>query len=119
MTMEETLTFDFPKLIEEIAGPMRPRDNRQSWLDRAAKESKLSYSRIKSLFYEECKDPPTSITIRVLMAVDKARREAAELATQFETLAGSLNAQENSDRHSSDVLALINAARALRGMDRA
>ena len=117
--MNQTLAFDWPRLIEDIAGPMRANETRERWLDRAARKSRLSYRQIKSLYYGQSKDPRTSTAVRVLDAAEKARKEAAELATQFEVLAGSLNAQENSDRHSSDVLALINAARALRGMDRA
>jgi hypothetical protein len=54
----------------------------------------------------------------VLEAATKARAEAARLATQFENVAGALNAKDQ-DFYSSDVLALINAARALRGLSRA
>jgi hypothetical protein len=114
--MEQVISFDWPRLIEDIAGPMRSNETRERWLDRAARKSQLSYRQVKSLYYGQCKDPRTSITVRVLDAADKARKEAAVLATQFELLAGSLNAQKDSDRYSSDVLALINAARALRGL---
>jgi hypothetical protein len=114
--MEQVISFDWPRLIEDIASPMRSNETRERWLDRAARKSQLSYRQVKSLYYGQCKDPRTSITVRVLDAADKARKEAAVLATQFELLAGSLNAQKDSDRYSSDVLALINAARALRGL---
>jgi hypothetical protein len=113
--MEQVISFDWSRLIEDVAGPMRANETRERWLDRAARKSRLSYRQIKSLYYGQSKDPRISTAIRILDAADKARKEAAVLATQFELLAGSLNAQ-NSDRYSSDVLALINAARALRGL---
>ena len=117
--MQSTLELDWKHLIGEIAGPMKSNETRERWLDRAARKSRLSYRQIKSLYYGQCEDPRTSVTFRVLTAAEKSRKEAGQLASQFEALAGSLHAQENSDRHSSDVLALINAARALRGLDRA
>jgi hypothetical protein len=114
--MEQVISFDWSRLIEDVAGPMRANETRERWLDRAARKSRLSYRQIKSLYYGQSKDPRISTAIRILDAADKARKEAAVLATQFELLAGSLNAQKDSDRYSSDVLALINAARALRGL---
>lgn len=117
--MQQALAFDWPRLIAEIAGPMKSNETRERWLDRAARKTQLSYRQIKSLYYGQCKDPRTSVSVRVLDAAAKARIEAAQLATQFEKLAGALNATGNPDLHSSDVLALIDAARALRGLDRA
>lgn len=114
--MPPALELNWAELIGQIAGPMKTTDTRESWLARAARKSKLSCRQIKSLYYGTSKDPRTSTTIAVLTAAEKARKEACQLASQFESLAGSLNAKKNPDRHSTDVFALINAARALRGV---
>jgi hypothetical protein len=98
--------------IEVIAGPYS--GNRKSWLSRAARKSGATFRQIKSLYYGECKDPKTSVALGVLTAAEKARREASEQASRFESLAGAMNASDP-DFYSSDVLALIDAARTLRG----
>lgn len=110
-------TLDWQQYISEVAGPMKNSDTRESWLARAARRSRISYRQIKALYYGQTKDPRTSIAIGVLSAADKARAEASALASQFENLAGSLNAKDE-DFYSPDVLALIDAARRLRGTDR-
>ena len=104
--------------ISAVAGPMLAGDTRESWLARAAHRSRLSFRQVKALYYGECKDPKTSVAIGVLSAANKARNEASELASRFESLAGGLNAKD-ADFHGADILALIDAARALRGLDRA
>ena len=114
---EETIEFNWRALIGEIAGPQRIDETRERWLERAARKSQTSFRQIKSLYYGQSSDPRTSTTVRVLEAANKARAEAARLAAQFENVAGALNAKDQ-DFYSSDVLALINAARALRGLDR-
>lgn len=111
-------TLDWKEIVGEIAGPMGSNDTRESWLARAARKARVSYRQIKSLYYGTTKDPRTSIAINVLTAADKARKEASELASRFESLAGAMNASDQ-DFYSADVLALIDAARRLRGMDRA
>ena len=111
-------TLNWQEIVSEVGGPMQPGDTRESWLARAARRSRISYRQIKALYYGQTKDPRTSVAIGVLSAADKARAEASALASQFENLAGSLNAKDE-DFYSPDVLALIDAARRLRGMDRA
>jgi hypothetical protein len=111
-------TVNWPEEIAAIAGPFRQNETREGWLSRAARKSQSTFWHTKALFYSELKDPKFSVAIKILNAADKARKEAAILASRFETLAGNLNA-ENAHLHSSDVLTLIDAARALRGMDRA
>jgi len=102
--------------IEVIAGPYG--GNRKGWLARAARKSGATFRQVKALYYGECTDPKTSVALGVLSAAEKARAEAAELATRFESLAGAMNASDP-DFYSEDVLALIHAARAVRGLDRA
>lgn len=110
-------TLNWQQIVTEVAGPMQANDTRESWLARAARRSRISYRQIKALYYGQTKDPRTSVALGVLSAADKARAEASALASQFESLAGSLNAKDE-DFYSPDVLALIDAARRLRGMDR-
>jgi hypothetical protein len=111
-------TLNWQQIVTEVAGPMQASDTRESWLARAARRSRISYRQIKALYYGQTKDPRTSVALGVLSAADKARAEASALASQFENLAGSLNAKDE-DFYSPDVLALIDAARRLRGLDRA
>ena len=102
--------------IEIIAGPYD--GNRKGWLSRAARKSGATYRQIKALWYGESSNPKVSVAIDVLKAAQDAREEARRLATQFESLAGAMNATDP-DFYSADVLALIDAARKIRGFDRA
>ncbi len=102
--------------IEAIAGPYG--GNRKGWLSRAARKSGATFRQIKALYYGECRNPKTSVAIGVLSAAEKARKEASDQASRFESLAGAMNASDP-DFYSEDVLALIHAARSLRGLDRA
>lgn len=108
-------TIDWAAQVEMIAGPYG--GNRKSWLARAARRSGATFRQIKALYYGECKDPRASVAIGVLSAADKARAEASALASRFESLAGAMNASDP-DFYCEDVLALVNAARAVRGLDR-
>ncbi len=110
-------TLNWQPYIQEIAGPMTSHDTRESWLARAARKSRISYRQVRALWYGQTTDPRTSVAMSVLSAAEKARAEARLLASRFENLAGTLNANDQ-NLYSSDVLALIDAARALRGLDR-
>jgi hypothetical protein len=108
--------IDWQSEIGAIAGPYD--GNRKGWLARAARKTGTTYRQIKALWYGESVDPKVSVAIEVLKAAQDAREEARRLATRFESLAGAMNAVD-SDFYSEDVLALIHAARAVRGLDRA
>ena len=110
-------TLNWQPIIGQVAGPMQSGDTRESWLARAARKSRVSYRQIKALYYGQTKDPRTSVALSVLSAADKARNEASELASRFESLAGAMNATDP-DFYSEDVLTLINAARQMRGENR-
>jgi hypothetical protein len=110
-------TLDWQEIVSEVAGPMQASDTRESWLSRAARRSRVSFRQIKALYYGQTKDPRTSVALGVLGAAEKARREASEQASRFESLAGAMNASD-ADFFSPEVLALIDAARRLRGLDR-
>ena len=110
-------TVDWQTEISAIAGPYRPSDTRESWLARAARKSTATFWHIKALYYNELTDPKYSVAYKVLSAAEKARAEASELASRFESLAGAMNGADK-NFHSEDVLMLIHAARQLRGVDR-
>lgn len=112
--LDGKMSIDWALQVEAIAGPYR--GNRKSWLSRAARKSGATFRQIKALYYGECTNPKTSVALSVLSAADKARREASDQASRFESLAGAMNASDP-DFYSQDVLALVHAARALRGLD--
>ena len=104
------------ELVAAVAGPIGFNENRKRWIERAAKYAGVSYRQAKSLFYGEITDPDHKAALRMKQAAGKY--EAERLAQQFESLADALNIRD-ADIHRPDVAALINAARALRGLDRA
>lgn len=110
------IQIDWRKEISATAGPYQ--GNRKSWLARAAAKCGTTPSMIKALYYGECSDPKVSVALGVLSAAEKARNEAGALAAKFEMAAGILN-ERNENLHSDDVLTLLGAARALRGVDTA
>jgi hypothetical protein len=113
--------------ITDLAGPFLPTDTKESWLSRAHRRvqrvnDKVSFKMVERLFYGRVADPKFSVASSVLSAaeqarIEAARREAAQLAQRFETIAGGLNAKD-SDFYSAHVSALIDAADKLRDLDR-
>lgn len=75
---------------------------------------------VKGLWYGEIDDPEhwAARDIRRAAELISARNEASSLASQFESIAGALNARDP-DFHSADIAALIDVARKIRGNDRA
>ena len=104
--------------ITVIAGPYKPSDTRESWLARAARKCRISFRQTKALWYGECVDPKYSVAMNVRCAADQARQEAQALASRFETIASGLN-EKDADFYRADIAALIDTARALRGLDSA
>lgn len=102
--------------IAWIAGPFDYRNSRESWLQRAAKRSGVTFRTMKALFYGQRENPGYEIGNKIREAAKGARAEALALANQFETIAGGLHAKD-ADFHSADIAALIGAARAIRGLD--
>lgn len=112
--------LDWQTEIELIAGPMLASDTRESWLARAARRASITYRQCKALYYGETSDPKHSVASGVIEAAELARKEASELASRFESLAGSINANAKiTNVYSDEVAALIQAAQRLRGVDRA
>lgn len=101
------------ELVAAAAGPQQFSDNRKSWLARAARNSGLSYRTIRAIFYGEI-DDARHPAIQLLEA--RARTQA--LARRFETIARGLETID-ADFHRASIDQLVDAARALRGVDRA
>jgi hypothetical protein len=90
------------------------------WLANVAKKIGASYRTARSLWNDEIKNPDQHWAVKRLRReaeLAKARREADALASQFESIAGSLNAKDQ-DFYSADIAALIDAARVIRNVDR-
>jgi hypothetical protein len=104
------------ELIEAVAGPRMDNDTRETWLRRAARLAGTTYRQAKALFYSEITDPyhPTVTKFKEAAGNHEARR----MAEQFERLAVALD-HRDTDFHSPEIAALLSAARALRGLDRA
>ena len=109
---------DWQKEVSTIAGPYVSSDTRESWLYRASRKTGLSLRAIKSLYYGEAKDPRFSVARSVIQAAEKARQEAIQQASKYENLASRM-ANADPDFFGEDVIALVNAAKSLRGLDRA
>lgn len=104
--------------IESLAGPFN--GNRKSWLSSVAKATGVSYRTVKSFWYGEIQDEEhlAAKAIKQKATRLKAQQEAKDLATQFESIAGGLNASDP-DFYSADIAALVHASRILRDLDRA
>lgn len=101
--------------IAAIAGPFGYQESRESWLGKAADKTKVTFRTIKSLFYGQHENPSYETATKIKKAADDARREALALAEQYAQMAGALYAKDQ-DFYLDDIHALVDAARALRGM---
>lgn len=95
------------ELVAAVAGPRQWSDTRESWLGRAARRAGITFRQAKALFYGEITDP-NHRSARLM-------RDAAELAGQYETIARSMHATDP-DFYREQVLALLDVARAIRGV---
>jgi hypothetical protein len=85
-----------------------------------AKKAGISFRTARSLWQGTIKNPEEHLAareVRRLAQIATAQREARDLASQYETIAERLNANDP-DFYSADALALVHAARVLRGLDR-
>lgn len=116
--MSENLSKDknVRELVEAVAGPRLTNDTRESWLRRAARLAGTAYRQAKALFYSEISDPHHPTITKFKEAAGK--HEARNMAETFERMAVALD-HRDADFHSPEIAALLSAARALRGMDRA
>jgi hypothetical protein len=102
-------------LVAAAAGPRLEHDTRASWLQRAADNAGVSFRKAKAMFYGEVVNPNGKTAKKFREAA--GRNEARNLASQFESLAHSLNVRD-ADFHSNEIVTLLSAARSLRGLDR-
>lgn len=107
------------ELVAAVAGPREWGETRESWLARSARMAGVTYRQAKAVFYGEITDDDHRSVRRMKQAARelRGRREAQELAAQFESIARSAH-EADTDFHSEDVAALVHAARILRGFDR-
>jgi hypothetical protein len=101
--------------IAIIAGPFGYQESRESWLAKAADKAKVTFRTVKSLFYGHHDNPSYETASKIKKAADEARREALYLAEQYQQTAGALYAKDQ-DFYRDDITALVDAARALRGL---
>lgn len=107
------------KEIAIIAGPRDWGDTRESWLAKVPPKVKtVSYRTVKALWYGEITDAEhwAARDIRREAELIQAKREAAALASQLETIIGGLNATDP-DFHKPSIAALVSSLRSLRGQN--
>lgn len=103
----------------ELAGRPPMHGELPRWLGNIAASVGISFRTARAIWNGEI-TKPDHLAIEKLKRqakVEAARREAAQLAQRFETIAGGLNAKDP-DFYSADVSALVHAARILRNVDR-
>ena len=103
------------EIVIAVAGPRDFNDTRETWLRRAGRRAGVSFRQVKAIWYGEISDPHHR-SVRLMQ--DAAMKRARELAGTYEYAAQRL-ATIDPDFHCDDVVALIRAARALRGVDSA
>jgi hypothetical protein len=104
----------------DVAGTAPRYGEQPRWLHSVASKIGSSYRTARSLWLGEITDPEHRAVRAVKREAEiaKAKREAAELASQFEKWAKKLDA-DHQGTYSADVAALLDAARVIRGLDRA
>jgi hypothetical protein len=107
--------------IAFLAGPREWGVTRESWLNGVtAKVPNVTFRTVKALWYGEITDPEhwAARDIRRAVEVIQAQREAANLASQLESLIGGLNVTDP-NFHQPTIAQLVGTLRKLRGQDRA
>lgn len=109
------------KEIALLAGPRGWDETRASWLNRVCDlVPTISYRTMKALWYGEIQDPDhwAARDLRRAIEIIQAKREAAALATQLESILSGLNVSDP-DLSKPSTAALVSALRSLRGKDSA
>ncbi len=118
--LEKLSKMSIREAMITLAGPPEFRAQAR-WFSKVAKQVEgVTFRTVRSLWHDEIKNPDqhwAAKAIRAKAELQKARREATELASQYESIARSLNATDQ-DFYSPDVAALLHAARLLRNLDR-
>ncbi|MCK1367654.1 hypothetical protein [Bradyrhizobium sp. 62] len=106
--------------IAMVAGPKDWGDTRESWLGRVPRKVKtVSFRTVKALWYGEISDPEhwAARDIRREAELIQARQEAAELASQYQQIAGGMRATDT-DFYRTEIDRLERIARIIGGLDR-
>ena len=106
------------KEIAIVAGPREWGDTRESWLARVPRKVKtVTFRTVKALWYREIDDAShwAARDIRRAAEIIEAKREAENLAQQYETIIGGLRVRDE-NFHSPEIIALLSAVRALRNV---
>lgn len=106
--------------IAIVAGPKDWGDTRESWLGRVPRRVKtVSFRTVKALWYNEISDPEhwAARDIRREAELIQARQEAAELASQYQQIAGGMRATDT-DFYRTEIDRLERLARIIGGLDR-
>ena len=103
--------------IAIVAGPRDWSDTRESWLARVPRRVKtVSFRTVKALWYHEIQDPNhwAARDIRREAEIIEAKREAAELAKQYQQIAGGMRARDE-NFYSAEIDRLERLARIIGG----
>jgi hypothetical protein len=106
--------------IAIVAGPKNWGDTRESWLARVPRNVRtVSFRTVKALWYGEITDPEhwAARDIRREAELIQAKREAAELASQYQQIAGGMRAADE-NFYSTEIDRLERLARIIGGSDR-
>jgi hypothetical protein len=107
--------------IAIVAGPREWGDTRESWLARVPQKVKtVTFRTVRALWYGEIEDPNhwAARDIRRAAELIEAKREAADLASQYQQIAGGMRAADESF-YSAEIARLERLARIISGQDRA
>lgn len=105
--------------IAIVAGPKDWGDTRESWLARVSRKvPTVKFRTVKALWYGEISDPNhwAARDIRREAQLIEARKEAAALAVQYQSVIGGLRAADESF-YSAEIDRLERIARLLGGAD--
>lgn len=111
--------------IAIVAGPRDWNTTRESWLGsvprrvRSLTGAHVSFRTVRSLWYGRIKNPDTHWAAREIkraVVVIEARKEAAALADQYQSIIGGLRASDK-DFYSTEIARLERIARILGGQD--
>lgn len=107
--------------IAIVAGPKDWGDTRESWLARVPRKVQtVTFRTVKALWYGEITDPKhwAARDIRRAAELIEAKKEAADLASQYQQIAGGMRATDE-NFYSAEIDRLERLARIIGGMDRA
>lgn len=107
--------------IATVAGPKDWCDTRESWLARVPRRvTTVSFRTVKALWYGEINDPQhwAARDIRREAELIEAKKEAANLASQYQQIAGGMRAADE-NFYRTEIDRLERLARIIGGMDRA